>query len=209
MKSRIVGSVLCLSLTSLAANAAIENASWWDDNDKVLVCGGTSVITDQSGQMSLSMTGNHKIADAGHMVGTITTDTPDDPTLTLGSSVDNDTGANWIGYRVNVYMNSFFTLKNSSITTPSTWSQQSISQPILDTSKNQYVVSMYFAGSPEIAVGESIEFSYQMVFSGKTSYAFTQEMIPVFASAPEPSVFGMIGGLLVGGAGLLRLRKTS
>ena len=45
----------------------------------------------------------------GHMVGTVVLDSPEDPTLTLSGTIDNQTASAWYGYQINVIMSIPFT----------------------------------------------------------------------------------------------------
>lgn len=132
----------------------------------------------------------------GHMLGTITTDTTNDPSLTLRTTVDNDTGIDWTGYHVNVYMTNTFTISNAQVFTPGDWSIAITQQPIFNGT--QWEGQIDLAGGTVITNGtlNALDFSYKITFSGGTQYAFTQEMIVV----PEPGTAGLVtlSGLLLG-----------
>ena len=87
------------------SQASVTNAWWNNGGNNALVPSTTSFTGD-----SLSATGI-EYGSPAVLVGTIATDTVDDPTLFLGSSVDNDTGGMWIGYQVNVVMSVPFTFQ--------------------------------------------------------------------------------------------------
>lgn len=212
MRKRFIISAVfaCVAMASSAAQGAISCADWKDDGDGVITCAPGSVGANGT---LLSTTGQQNGSGPGHMVGTIATTDATDPTLTLASSLENDTGAAWVGYRVNVYMTSAFVLANPTINSPASWGTSQVIQPTygatsLDGGNYAYVGSILFEGSPEIAVGDTIDFSYQMTFKGSTSYSFTQEMIPEFAAVPEPGIFGLLGAIMVGGMVFAKTRRV-
>jgi hypothetical protein len=142
------------------------------------------------------------------MVGTITTDSATDPTLFLGSAVDNDTSFAWTSYVVNVVMNAPFTFFGSPSVVnyppsgPSDWSVASVTTPALQGSglyAGDYEGTIDLTGGTPVQVGDELDFSYAIHFSSSTDYAFTQEMIP--QTVPEPSELGLLtmSGLLFGG----------
>jgi hypothetical protein len=189
MKNQTILVALAAATFCSVANASITSASWQDDGDGAIKCSWSPFNPATS---TLSMVGDQYWAPA-HMVGTVTTDTPSDPSLTLDSSVNNDTGFSWTGYRVNVYMAEPFTFTpfSENITLPSDWTVASVQQPML--SGSEYEGTIFYSGPDPIAPGQSIDFGYQIAFSGGSSIAFTQEMMPI--AVPEPASFGLIAGL--------------
>lgn len=139
----------------------------------------------------------------GHIQGTVLTDTAEDPILTLVTSVANDTTFAWTAYQVNVSMNNPFTLFDEQVTTPLGWSATVTQPQETAPSSGEWAGSILFAGGAPIQVQETLAFQYSMFFEGKTSYAFTQEMIPV----PEPSAFGAIAGALLLAGVVCRRRR--
>jgi len=156
----------------------------------------------------------------GHMVGTVQTDTTQDPTLYLGSSVNNDTSFAWTSYIVNVVMGVPFTFVPSSETVenyppsgPSDWSVAGVTTPTLQVGglyNGLYEGTIDLTGGTPIPISDQtageLDFSYGIHFSSSTDYSFTQEMIP--QGVPEPGDLGLVSGLLFGGFQLIkRLRK--
>jgi hypothetical protein len=187
------------------SNASITNAWWHDNGDGSVVC--SSWLYSGS---SLTMSGT-QYASPGHMLGWVETDSIADPTLFLGSSVNNDTSGAWIGYQVNVAMSQTFTFSGTpGVSNPdSTWFLASVVAPTLQVSgpyAGDYEGTIYYSGGTPLAIGQELDFNYAIHFSSSLDYAFTQEMIPMLAPVPEP---GTIGLLAIGGLGLaVRLRRN-
>ncbi|MGD0614735.1 MAG: PEP-CTERM sorting domain-containing protein [Verrucomicrobiota bacterium] len=189
------------------SKANIISLSYQDDGDGAIVCpngwnGDTS---------ALDIYGRECMSGPAHVLGTITTDTEADPTLTLASGVDNDTGFAWTGYQVNVVMSNPFTIVSGSpsVSSPSSdWNVSSTVEPTLQGSglySGKYEGTINLSDGTPLAVGDELDFSYAIHFSGSTSYSFTQEMIPTLV--PEPSTLSLVlGGLLLGKLGVIRRR---
>ena len=132
-----------------------------------------------------------------------------DPTLKLISAIDNDTSFTWTAYHVNVYMNNSFTLSAATASFPGAipgdWTA-TITQQATPIGGGQYEGQLDFTGGTPVAVGDELDFSYKLAFTGATSYSFTQEMIPV----PEPGTIGFLaaGALLLGGFRVVRQRRN-
>ncbi len=137
--------------------------------------------------------------------GTIYTQSAGDPTLTLHSIIDNDTTFAWNAYHVNVTMSSSFTLSNQFVNLPNDWTATITQQPILTNSV--YVGQLdYFSGAP-VPIGGTLDFGFDMIFSGATQFGFTIELSPV----PEPGTLGLviIGGLVSFGFAVARRRRRA
>ena len=166
---------------SPTANASIESA-WWDS-------GSASGVTYNSGSFvngTLNMDGNQN-STPGQIVAAITT-TGGDPTLTVASAINNDTGGTWVGFQVNVFMNNPFSFSSPNVSTPADWTVASVVAPTLQGS-GMYEGTLNLASGTPVVNGASLDFSYAITFSGLTSYSFTQQMMPVFV--PETGKFAM------------------
>jgi hypothetical protein len=193
MKSLFVASVAFSSFLMVSpSNAAVTSASTWADGDGAIVCNyygwdGLNNVLDMDGI---------QYGVPAHMIGSISTDTPLDPTITLQNTLDNDTLFAWTAYHVNVSMNNFFSIVVGSPTvyTPGGWTGVITQQPVLVG--GSYVGQVDFTGGPQVNVGDTLDFSYKIQFSGSTSYSFTQELVAV----PEPTSLGLLalGGALLG-----------
>ena len=89
-----------------ASEANITSAVWNTSDPSALACyaypfNGTILGVDAT-----------QMGSVAAIAGTIQTDTIGDPTLTLASSVNNDTGMAWNRYEVNVTMHVPFTFVN-------------------------------------------------------------------------------------------------
>ncbi|MGA3163341.1 MAG: PEP-CTERM sorting domain-containing protein [Verrucomicrobiota bacterium] len=146
--------------------------------------------------LSLSLNGVENRGGAARILGTITTDTTTDPTLTLSRAIDNDTDFAWTAYYVNIYMDVNFTLSNVNVTLPADWTVASAQQPVPVVSPyGSYEAQVEFSSGTPVAIGDELDFGYTISFIGPMS--FTEEMIPV----PEPGTFGFLaaGALSLGG----------
>ncbi len=177
--------------------ANILYVQYADDGDGAITCDPTN-WQGSVPDLGLNITGK-QCGAPGHVIGTITTDTADDPSLILGSAINNDTSFAWTAYQVNVYMNNTFTLSAASVTLPIDWTLTSIQTTAIPvvSPHGSYEAQMVFTSGTPVAIGDELDFSYKISFSGATSYSFTQEMIPV----PEPGALGFMaaGVLLLGG----------
>jgi hypothetical protein len=176
--------------------AGIIYLHYADDGDGAITCSPYTWNGSPS-DLSVAISGNECFGGAAQILGTITTDTATDPTLTLSSAINNDTGFAWTAYQVNVYMSSPFTLSAASVTLPNDWTAAVTAPFSVSSPYGSYEGQLMFTGGTPVAINGELDFSYKISFSGATSYNFTQEMIPV----PEPGAFGFLaaGSLLLGG----------
>lgn len=182
--------------------ANITGVTYADDGDGAIVC-PVYTWNGSVDELSAPIYGDQYWGPA-HVVGNITTDTAADPSLILGSAIDNDTSFAWTAYHVNVYMNNPFTLSALTVfNVPiGDWAAAITQAPAWNGS--QYEGQLDFTSGTPLAIGGELDFSYKISFTGATSYSFTQEMMPV----PEPGMFGFLaaGVLLLGGFTVVRQR---
>jgi hypothetical protein len=177
------------SITSVGWNSydpTFENVIYWNG-------GSGSGITYST--MAATQTG------AGSVGGYIYTSDPNDPTLTLGNNINNDTGFTWTGYNVDVSMNVTFSIANAIVSTPGGWTA-SILQPTLVGGVYTGHIN-YLAGTP-VVNGQSLNFSYDITFSNGTQFGFSEDVTPV----PEPGSLTIVG-LLCGGWMFAKKRRQA
>lgn len=188
-------------LVGLVSSAQADIIDWncEDDGDGAIVC--VAQLGDKDGdEYPMSIEGN-QFWSPGHMVGWFQTDTPDDPTIRVINTIDNETGFSWTAYRLNLFMSAPFTLSAAVVYDPVDWTATITQQPIWNGTNYQGQID--YSGGTAIAPGGSLEFGYKMSFSGSTSYNFTQEMIPI----PEPSAGVLLAGLGTTLAGIWLFRR--
>ncbi|MEN6457821.1 MAG: PEP-CTERM sorting domain-containing protein [Thermoguttaceae bacterium] len=190
-----IGTTTCQAGLIVAATAAA-------DGDNAVTCTSAWNFDDQT----MTVTGSQAWGP-GH-IGTLplsdaasfTAESELDPTVTLRTMIDNDTGSSWTGYQVTVYMNKSFSVTSPTVyndTTATGWYVSSYdSQAVLVG--DVWVANVVFSGGTAIADGGMLDFSYKLSFLGSVQYC--QEMSPV----PEPGCLALIAA---GAAGLLVLRR--
>jgi hypothetical protein len=104
---------------------------------------------------------------------------------------------------VDVFLSQPFTITNVLVYTPSDWTIQYTMNSYWNNNVNAYEGNIDFSGITDPVSGDpdnpgTLDFSYKILFSGATSYTFTQEMSP--SPVPEPGTVGLLamGGLLYG-----------
>jgi len=217
MKMRgILLAVLTTIFFSATSRASITGAWWWDDGDGALVCSATNYNANTG---VLSMSGD-QYWGPGHMNGWVSTSDPQDPRLTLGSAILNDTNFPWGDYHVNVYMlSNTFTIVNSGSFAPSVdnppfsdWSVSSVVEPSSELVSGPYAGyyegTVNLLGGTPVGIGGELDFNYTIQFSGASHFAFTQEVIPSTV-VPEPGTLALVAlsGLLLGWGTLARRRQ--
>ena len=153
-------------------------------------------------------------APGAQMKAIIDTDTIADPTLTLSSTVNNDTGFAWNGYQVNVVMSVpfAFTAPAPNVQNPPTpdWFLAAVVPPTLQGGgpwAGFYEGTLDFSAGTPVGINGVLDFQYTISFGSSTHYILTQEMIPSMVTIPEPSTIAL---LAIGGLGLvMRLRRSS
>jgi hypothetical protein len=204
----VVATLACCSV----GKAGVTGAAWVPASCTNLAFLGQTFDPTKS---ALGVGANQLSLNTARMVGDIYTDTIADPTLTISSSVNNDTGFAWNGYQVNVVMSVpfAFTAPAPNVQNPpvNDWFLAAVVPPTLQGGASPwpgfYEGTLDFsAGTPVGALGV-LDFQYTISFGSSTHYILTQEMIPSMVTIPEPSTIAL---LAIGGLGLvMRLRRSS
>jgi len=194
-KTYIALAVLLASVT--ISRADIVGYSLADDGDGVITCTNYGLENVAPGVYQTYIYGDHNIWGPGHILGYFTTDTESDPTLTLGHSIDNDTGSDWGDYHVVVTMDKSFSFSAIGVGNAG-WTFNSVAPSLVGTNYvgtiNYYAVDPYL--TPVLA-GGTLNFNFSVSFSGSVSFA--EQLTP--SPVPEPATFVLVacglGGLLI------------
>lgn len=203
----VVATLACCSVSK----AGITGAAWVPASCTNLAFVGQNFDTADS---TLGVSAHQLSLNTARMVGDIYTDTIADPTLTISSSVNNDTGFAWNGYQVNVVMSVpfAFTAPAPNVQNPPTpdWFLAAVVPPTLQGGGpwvGFYEGTLDFSAGTPVGIGGKLDFQYTISFGSSTHYILTQEMIPSEITIPEPSTVAL---LAIGGLGFaLRLRRNS
>ena len=187
----VAASLLGLTL----ANASVTGVSNWGYSGGIYCY---TPLWDSTGNIGID---GYQTGPA-QMGGTITTSDALDPTLTIANAIDNDSSFAWTEYLVSVSMNTSFTILSAGVSVPSGWTA-GITQPGAPVGGIYTGTIDYLGGTPVAiapAPNSELDFTYQVMFSGATSYSLTESVTPV----PEPASFSL---LVLGGRALARHRQ--
>ena len=185
MKSLFVALTLIASVTLTHAN--ITGVSLYVSPSSDMTC-----TYNWSAGYPLSVIGSQSGTAAATLYGSVTTDSPLDPTLVITESISNSTLATWSDYHVTISMPTNFSFSNVSVTTPGGWTS-TVTQP-----GPSNIGSLDFnalSSSGYITPGETLAYAFSITFNGPVN--FTETAMP--SVVPEPSAVGMgaVGGLLM------------
>ena len=198
-KQSAVLAILAILFFCSTSRAMITNVCYASDGDGAFVCTPWSLSTNAS-ELGVSVYGDQHSAP-GHLVLGVLTDSPEDPTLNISNSIDNETDFAWTKFTVNLTMAVSFSLANVTVTAPGDWHVVSYDPVAINTTSNFLATVVYDTGAPIPNDGTStIDFGYSVHFSGSPAYTITQEMIPTEETntVPEPGTLGLVGvGMLL------------
>ena len=204
MKKFVLAAAIVVSCCSLGF-ANITGLNYSSDGDGSFVCSNYT-WTGSVPDLTLGVYGDQYGA-TGHMLGTIDTDSPDDPSLTIRSTVDNDTGFDWTSYHVNVYMSVTNVLSGVIVYSPGDWTISITQQPVWNGTEFEGQLDLVGGAAITNGASPALDFAYKLTFAGSSHYSFTQEMIAV----PEPSPVELLtlSGLLLGAFAFVRQSRRS
>jgi hypothetical protein len=181
------------------SQANITSAGPWSYGGGVYCYGSLDTASQ-----SVSWTGSQD-ASAGSMGVTLFANSPSDPILTIGNSINNTSSFAWTGYVVDISMNQNFSINSANVTVPSGWTANITAPTGPDINGNFNGVIDYVGGAP-VAVNGTLDFGYVVQFNGSMQYSLTESVQAV----PEPGTFSFLaaGGLLVGGWTMAKRRQT-
>jgi hypothetical protein len=202
MKKKILLIASASFLGLCVTQASITSVPSWNYSGGVYCYAPVFTAADQS----VDLTGHQ--SSFGAMGLTILADTPADPTLTINNSINNTSSFAWTEYIVNVAMNQTFTINSAGVVAPGGWTA-TITQPGAPVAGIYTGTIDYLGGTPVSIyplLNSTLDFGYQVTFSGATSYSLTESVNAV----PEPGAWSFLlaGGLLMGAWSLAGRRQT-
>lgn len=167
------------------------------------------VLSTDSGTGAQSLGINGTQSGLGSLGLSILTDTAYDPTLTINESINNESSFTWTGYNLSISMNQSFSIGSAGVSAPAGWTATitAPSGPVAGI----YTGTIDFVGGTAVGIfpgpNSTLDFGYQVTFSGATQYTLTESANPV----PEPGAFNLLiaGGLLFCGWTVTLRRKRS
>jgi hypothetical protein len=181
------------------SHANITSAGPWSYGGGVYCYGSLDTASQ-----TVSWAGSQN-SSSGSMGVTLFANSPSDPILTIGNSINNTSSFAWTEYIVNVSMNLTFSINSANVTVPAGWTANITAPTGPDIHGNFNGVIDYVGGVP-VAVSGTLDFGYVVQFTGSMQYSLTESVQAV----PEPGTFSFLaaGGLLVGGWAMAKRRQT-
>jgi len=202
MNKKILPVVSASLLGWTLSQASVTSIPTWNYSGGVYCYAPVFTASDQTVDLNGHQSG------FGAMNLTIFTDTPTDPTLTVNNSINNTSSFAWTEYIVSVAMNQSISINSAGVVAPAGWTAN-ITQPGAPVSGVYTGMIDYLGGTPVSifpALNSTLNFGYQVTFSGLTSYSLTESANPV----PEPNALALLvaGGLFVGGCTMAKRRQA-
>lgn len=209
-KFRALIALLAVAAITSIASAEVTGFCVAADNDGAITC--TSAWTSPTMQVN----GVQTLLGPAHIIAdSLTTDTETDPTISMLTSMENDTGVAWSSYQIIVGVRDKTGAKpltglslSASVDTPADWTANITQNFTLTPSftdadgrvlTNYYLAIIDFSGPSMVAPNDTADLGYTMSFAGAKSYALYEQLTPV----PEPLSMSL---LALGGLAMLRRR---
>jgi hypothetical protein len=174
----------------LTARANIMSASASSSSPGLTVVSSTAdygLPGSQNLGLTVSGTQSNPALPAGVLTANVVTSSGADPTIGIINSLMNETSGTWSSYGLQVSMPQTFTITPlPGFLSPSDWTET----PSGPNGTGPYVANILYqvgSGNDPILPGQTLQFGYQLTFSGATDYTVTETINPV----PEPATLGL------------------
>ena len=176
--------VLAIFVCCSSSYANLTNVTYADDGDGAFVCTPWSWSGNAS-DLAVGVYGDAYWAP-GHVLFNVDTTGPEDPTLKISNSIENDSTFAWTKFTVNIYMATNFSLSNVTVTNPASWSV--VSYDASSTwNGSQYVATVVYNTGPAIPNDyvSTIDFGYWVQYAA-SPFSFLAAWLRSGPNRPAP-----------------------